>query len=795
MSTDSDRQGATDTDRQDGTPRCTVGEAATLVRELFGISGQLEPLDSYIDQNFRVTEASGTQWVFKLTNAHESEAELAFQHRVMDRLHERAPGIAPHVRRSLAGSDFERHEHRGQRHLARVVNYLPGSLLSSSRKRDAETWRSFGKILAQVDRALADLDHPAMKRELRWDLAQAEWTLGRTADIEDLSRRALLERAQVQFRADVMRRFDRLPQQVIYNDANDNNVVVADSEGAARISGVFDFGDAIHTARIFELAVAGSYAVFDQSDPLDVLTELVAGYHQICPLERLELGCLLASVQMRLVASVLVSNQDAVAAPDNDYIRVSEAPAWAALERLALLDPTVVEDRLLTTCGYEAAAPVSPATTIRERRERHVGSALSVSYRKPLHLVKGRMQYLFDATGRAYLDGVNNICHVGHCHPRVVESACRQIETLNTNTRYYHQHIADYAERLAALFPNPLEVCYFVNSGSEANELALRMARAHTNRQAVLSLGAGYHGNTTTLIDISSYKHEGPGGGGAPDWVYTVPCPDAVRGEHRGPDAADRYLDTVTAALAKADHEARPVAAFIAEPIIGCGGQVVPPEGYLRRAFDLTRIAGAVTIADEVQVGFGRTGPHYWAYRAQDATPDIVTLGKPMGNGHPLAAVITSRAIADSFDNGMEYFSSFGGNPVSCAIGLAVLDIIEDESLATHAEAMGALLLEGFHRLRQHHPAITDIRGAGLYLGIELSKPNGQPAPDLAAQSLENARDTGVLLSSDGPNRNVLKIKPPLAIQPADAQLLLTVLDRALTQATQTSLAAQPNLR
>ncbi|MCZ6915563.1 MAG: aminotransferase class III-fold pyridoxal phosphate-dependent enzyme [Gemmatimonadetes bacterium] len=422
---------------------------------------------------------------------------------------------------------------------------------------------------------------------------------------------------------------------------------------------------------------------------------------------------------------------------------------------------------------------------LRAARARYLGPSLSLSYERPLEIVRGAMQYLYDDEGREYLDAVNNVCHVGHCHPRVVKAAQEQIAVLNTNTRYLHDHIVSYAERLSGLFPDPLQVCFFVCSGSEANELALRLAHTHTGRSDWVVVEGAYHGNTTSLIDISPYKYDGPGGAGASRHVRKVVMPDVYRGPYRDGDTAGAaYAEHVKEALDAGGDQDRSVAAFVCESLLGCGGQIVPPPGYLAAAFDHARTAGAVCVADEVQVGFGRVGTHFWGFETQDVVPDIVTLGKPIGNGHPMGAVVTTPEIARSFDNGMEYFNTFGGNPVSCAIGLAVLDVIEDEGLQERALAVGGRLKKGLEELGARHQAIGDVRGLGLFLGVEMVSDRSSlaPAAELAGSVVEGMRDRGILLSTDGPLHNVIKIKPPLVFSADDADRLVESLDEVLEE-------------
>jgi 4-aminobutyrate aminotransferase-like enzyme len=424
------------------------------------------------------------------------------------------------------------------------------------------------------------------------------------------------------------------------------------------------------------------------------------------------------------------------------------------------------------------------ADEILAARRRLLGPSLSLSYRTPLHIVRGEGAYLFDADGRAYLDCVNNVAHVGHAHPRVVEAGAAQMRLLNTNTRYLHETVVLYAERLTALLPDHLEVCFFTNSGSEANELALRLARAATGRPDVATVDVAYHGNTQRLIEVSPYKFDGPGGAGRRDDVQVVPLPDVYRGRHRGagPDVGGAYLAEARAVLDAAAAAGRPAGAQIAEAIPSVAGQIVPPPGWLAGLFDAARSVGAVPIADEVQVGFGRVGSAVWAFDAAGARPDIVTMGKPIGNGHPLGAVVTTRAIADAFANGMEYFNTFGGNPVSAAIGLAVLDVIADEGLQEHARATGERLLGGLCELAARHEPIGDVRGMGLFVGFELVRDRATREPDarLASELVNRAAERGVLLSTDGPDHDVIKIKPPLPFSAADADRLVETVDAVL---------------
>jgi 4-aminobutyrate aminotransferase-like enzyme/Ser/Thr protein kinase RdoA (MazF antagonist) len=430
------------------------------------------------------------------------------------------------------------------------------------------------------------------------------------------------------------------------------------------------------------------------------------------------------------------------------------------------------------------------AETLRARRA-VLGKNLSISYERPLKIVRGWMQYLYDDTGLAFLDVYNNVPLVGHSHPRGVRAVQEQIALLNTNTRYLHDNVNSYAERLTRLLPEPLRVCYLVNSGSEANELALRLVRAHTGREDVIVLEHAYHGHTNTLIDISPYKFDGPGGRGRKPWVHIAPIPDDYRGPYRREDAAagTKYAQHVAEILQNIRAQGRSAAAYIAESLPSVAGQIVFPPGYLAETYEHVRAAGGVCIADEVQVGFGRLGTHFWGFETQAVVPDIVVLGKPIGNAFPLAAVVTTPEIAASFNNGMEFFSTFGGNPVACAAGLAVLDVLAEEHLQENALRVGSYLIARLKSLQEKHALIGDLRGSGLFLGIDLvtDRESREPAPNQATYVVNRLRERGILTGTDGPYHNVIKLRPPLVFSQTDADLFVATLDIILAED-----AAQP---
>ncbi|KAL4006548.1 glucuronyl/N-acetylglucosaminyl transferase EXT1 [Sarotherodon galilaeus] len=423
-------------------------------------------------------------------------------------------------------------------------------------------------------------------------------------------------------------------------------------------------------------------------------------------------------------------------------------------------------------------------------RKRYIGPSCKIFFsHDPIKIVRAKGQYMYDEKGQRYLDCINNVAHVGHCHPDVVKAGAQQMELLNTNSRFLHDNLVLYAQRLQATLPDKLAICYFVNSGSEANDLALRLARQYTGHKDIITLENAYHGHVSSLIDISPYKFHQLSDAEQNQFVHVASSPDVYRGKYRAdhPDPATAYADEVKDIISKAHKKGGKIAAFIAESLQSCGGQVIPPVGYFQQVAQHVRKAGGVFIADEVQVGFGRVGSHFWAFQLQgeDFVPDIVTMGKPIGNGHPMSCVVTTKEVAEAFmSSGMEYFNTFGGNPVSCAIGLAVLDAIEKEDLQGNALRVGQYLTSLLEKQKEKHLLIGDIRGRGLFVGVELVRDRLKitPATAEAQEVIYRLKEQHILLSADGPHRNVLKFKPPMCFTAEDAELVVEKIDVILTE-------------
>lgn len=727
----------------------------------YGLSGTLEPLAGYEDLNFRLSTSTG-EFVVKISKPGQ-EDNIAMQCKVMDVLASSSVAkLIPGQIRSIDGNAYERVQLSGENRLVRVIPWLKGDLLAHS-ARSPELFRHFGSVLGEIDRNLqeANLWH-ARKDPYEWDLQMAHHSLRYLRFIEDAAVRRITHYFLARFEELCLPAFIDLPKSVIHSDANDYNVVIQDS----KVSGVFDFGDAVYAPRICEIAIALAYGLMGQDEIIELAEAMVSGYHGSLPMKPEEIDILYYLIAARLAVTIAKAAHARHQNPENAYLLVSEAPARTLIQKWVEINPIHFTSRMRQRLGMETGQ----VDADRQDRDRYVNPSLSIAYSEPIEMKGAAFQYMYAADGTTYLDCVNNICHVGHCHPDVARAGSRQMAQLNTNTRYVYDSLNRYSKHLAGKFPDPLEVVYLVNSGSEAGDLAQRIARTITGKRAVAVVDHAYHGNTLAGIEVSPYKYKSRGGTGKAPHVMELPSPSTY---------SDLEISKSEEELAHAIDQQGEIAALYCESIVGCGGQVVLPEGYLKGMYRVTRDAGGLCIADEVQVGFGRVGETFWAFELQGVVPDIVVIGKPMGNGHPMAAVVTTRPIADAFDNGMEYFSSFGGNPVSCEIGNAVLRVIENEKLQQHAKEVGEYFKSRLADLARSHPIISDVRGHGLFLGVELTAERA-PATQLTRELIEYMKSQGILLSSDGPDNNVLKIKPPMTFNRSNVDTVIAGIDAFL---------------
>ncbi len=993
-------------------------EAETIATQYFGLIGKASVLPGEIDFNFKIITQLNEKFILKISRPSQSEDYSDFQEKLLIYLEEKGSKIPfPKIRKTLIGEYFATfNDKQNNPRKVRVLDWIEGRLWNDINPQTDDLGYCLGEIGGQTTKLLQDFNHSFASRKFDWDIANVRWTY-EFQHLFSEQQRELVQYFIAKFEGFV-HDFADLRKSVIHNDANENNILVNGDLQHPKVITVIDFGDAVYSQTINDLAVALCYAIMDLPDPLAAAMPIVAGYHKQFALTEKELEMLYTLVAMRLIISVSKSAINKVKEPENKYLFISEKPAWELLqqwknipERLVYyafrmacgmeilpiknafsnwaksqvftvkeVFPTLEFDELLPldlsigssflgnfenytndikiyqkvlqfqalnadklpAGGYLEARPFystkafeiegnngteyrsyhlgvdfwqkegtaihafydgevfafannkankdygpviilkhtfgenqyfytlyghlsteslddlkigktikkcekigtlgnvyenggwpphlhfqimldllelstefpgvgSPSllplwsaicpdpnllfknkilenedikNQILDIRKKHLGKNLSLSYAEPLTMLRGEMQYLIDATGRRYLDTVNNVAHVGHEHPRVVEAGQKQMAVLNTNTRYLHENITKFAAALCETLPKELSVIYLVNSGSEANELALRMAKTITKQKDIIALEVGYHGNTQGCIDVSSYKFNGKGGKGKPENTHIVPLPDSFRGIYQGKsnEIGEKYVAHIKEAINYIKEQNRGVAAFIAESIVSCGGQIELPENYLKLAYEFVREAGGLCIADEVQVGFGRVGKAFWGFQLHDVVPDIVTMGKPIGNGHPLAAVACTPAVAQAFANGMEYFNTFGGNPVSAAIGYEVLQVIKEEKLQENALFIGEMLKNELKSLQKDFSIIADVRGQGLFLGFELCEKNKKPATEKTNYLSNRMKQHGVLTSVDGQDNNVIKIKPPMCFNEENVALFIQYLRKILNE-------------
>ncbi len=769
-------------------PSFTPEDAERLARDVYGIEARAKEFYSERDRVFHLQAERGA-FVLKLVHPDEEESVLDFQVQALNWIaRENAALPVPRVQPSRDGAQVSHVAANGRSHAVWMLSFLPGMPMMEA-KPPVATVRHLGRLAGQMDLALAGYFHPAAGREIVWDARHAPRLKRHLALLEDAAARRAAEHAIDRFAVDCLPRLKSLRGQVLHNDLNFHNVLV-DSAAPDRISGVIDFGDMLHGPLVLEIANAGADAVMERDDPIAAVLELLAGYHEMLPLSAADAAQLFDAIQGRqaLTLAVLASRR---AQMDNDpgYLESYAAPsmkALLALEEIGRDKATEAFRRVVEPASV--SIPRIPAAEVNADRDRMLawrrkvmGPQTYMFYDKPLHMVRGEGAWLIDITGRRYLDVYNNVPHVGHCHPHVVAAIARQAAILNTNTRYLFDEVLQFAERLSAKFPPGLTSCMFVNSGSEAVDLGWRLARAFTGNTGALVMEYAYHG-WTDAVEALSPEFRGP------EYhrphVRMLQGPDGYRGPWRygDNDIAERYAadaDRAIASLAEGGHKP---AMFIADAGLLTNGVLDAPPGYLQGVYARVRKAGGLCIADEVQSGFGRQGEAMWGFQIHGVVPDIVCMGKPIGNGHPLGAVVTRPEIVQALVDQGIFFSTFGGNNVSCAAGMAVLDVLEREGLQENARQVGAYFRQGLRKLAERHDLIGDVRGSGLLVGCELVRDRKtlEPADSETKRVVNTMRDLGVLTATEGPHGNVLKLRPPICFTRAHADLTLDALDRAL---------------
>jgi len=759
-------------------PGFSVGEAAEIAARAFGLSGRASGLASERDQNFLIEGGAGERAVLKISSAAERAAVVEME--IAAALHAKRadPGLpialpipvadgdrapAPGAGAYLAAAEGT----AGAVHHARMYEFMPGEASADASQLDHDALWDFGRVVARLGRALRGFFHPAAGRVLLWDVQHAPLLRPLTEQIPDRRRRALVGRVLDRFEEHVLPRWPLLRSQVIHGDLSLDNATLDDDR---RVTGILDFGDMSHTALACDISSAWASLVWGRrgEDLYRAAAALLDGYREVTPLEGVELSLLADLLAARAAAAASISAVRVARHPDNAYIAGFDEEAWPLLETYDELGP----DEAARRFGRRSFSQPVPVADLLERRRRSLGSALMApSYERPLHLVAAEGVWMADAEGRRYLDCYNNVPVVGHSHPRVVEALARQARELNTNMRYLHEAVIELAERLVASMPegSGLDTVMMVNSGSEANDLAWRLARSFTGNRGGLSSEYAYHGVSAAITDLSPEVASGP----RPDHVETFPPPR--------PGDADPAAGFEAAIGRLADRGVGPAMTLV-DGAFTSDGVYPPAPSYLKEIVRQTNEAGGLYVADEVQAGHGRSGAHLWSFGAAGVVPDMVTMGKPMGNGYPVAALITRSEIVDRFAAAGEFFSTFGGNPPGAVAALTVLDVIDDEQLIARAGRVGSELRAGLERLAERHPTIGAVRASGLLAGVELIADPEAPRPDpaLADRVKNGLRERGVLVGSTGPDDNVLKIRPPLVFGSEHVGILLDALEDVL---------------
>jgi 4-aminobutyrate aminotransferase-like enzyme/Ser/Thr protein kinase RdoA (MazF antagonist) len=997
-------------------------QAEKVLQELYGIEGKTNALPGYVDHNFRVTIDKKDCYILKISRQNANSNTILFLKDILLYLEKNSDELTtPKIVSDSSGNYVHEifDDHRNNQNVC-LLTWIPGRIWSDVNPRLNDLHYSLGETCGKITKTLLNFENTHAHGTFDWDISQSLWTK-KHLHLFNPHEQEVIGYFQNQFEEN-LESYGLLRKSIVHNDANDNNIIVSEDLVHPKVSSIIDYGDAIYTQIINDVAVCCAYAIMDHLDPLEASLPILKGYHNSFPLQEEELEHLYNCIAMRLIISYTSSTINQKKEPENTYLQISSKPAWDLLKKWAevssdfahysfrkacgfhahpntlkfqdwaekndfkvnhlfpsagsnivhhidmsvsskwighqsdfndldlfqfkmdklqaehpkkviaggYLEPrplytssaydkignsgresrtihlgidfwfpaytpihalidgevvTAVNDEgdkeyggliilkhqvedfhfytlyghntvtsvlthkigdviikgekiaelgdypengnwaphlhfqvILSMLDYEIDYPgvgyfnqievwkdlcpdpnllfKSKALQLKETvsndklitfRKKHLGKSLSLQYDVPLKMVRGAGQYLMDQYARKYLDTVNNVAHVGHEHVAVVKAGQEQMALINTNTRYLHEQINELANELIETLPPELNVLHFVNSGSEANELAIRMVKACTDSKDIIASEAGYHGNSNMCIDISSYKFDGKGGKGAPKHTHIIPLPDAFRGKYRGDHTGDHYAKEVKKQIENIHDKGRSVGGFIIEPIISCGGQVELPEGFLKKSYEYIHEAGGLCISDEVQTGCGRMGRAFWGFQLHDVVPDIVTIGKPLGNGHPLGAVVCTQEVAGKFANGMEYFNTFGGNPVSCAIGTEVLRTVKREHLQENAFKVGECLKIELKKLAVEYPIIGDVRGQGLFLGIELVNMEMNPLAEHTKYLANRMKDHGILMSTDGPDHNVLKIKSPIIFNIDNAKDLVYYLRKILSEDFMTS--------
>jgi 4-aminobutyrate aminotransferase-like enzyme/Ser/Thr protein kinase RdoA (MazF antagonist) len=770
-------------------PQVDARLAEAVARDMFGVVARATSLDGERDRNFRLDATDSQRFVLKFIDHEADDVVVAGQTAVLAHLAEQDPALTvPRLIRTRSGADLGVCPEADCR--VRLVTYLPGRPLQERKPRALASdalLRSTGAQVARLDQALRGFFHPALGQPIVWDVRRAPALLSVLPRIHSSTCRHLVADA-VEPMPSLLPQLRALRSQAIHGDCHGRNLL-ADDDGNGCV-GIIDLGDMIHAPLVLEIAVTMAELLVDGVASLDRLSQLLAAYAEVQPLERADVEVLYELTTARIALEVLIQTWRGGA-----NTHESEDSCGGALEALVMQGKKRLTAQWLdavsggSALGDAASANGTPAsgnavggTTVSDaaaahaaadgasrasaellrRRHAALGSNAELSYDRPLHLVRGDGVWVYTADGERLLDVYNNVPHVGHAHPVVVEAIATQARRIASNTRYLDERIIEYVERLRETLPPDLDTCLFVNSGSEANDIAWRIAKAHTGQGGALVMKYAYHGITDAVTALSPA-------------IATTVAPhieQLAAPTTNGTAAAD-----AAAAMKRLRARGFNLAALVIDSGLTSTGIYDPPLSWVEPIVAAVRDAGALIIGDEVQFGLGRSGTDFWGFARRGYHPDIVTLGKPVGNGYPLGVVITRRAILEKFQRDTGFFSTFGGNPVAGAAGLAVLDVLARERLVDNARTTGDYFIARLRELAAKYECVKDVRGRGLLIGVEVTD------RVLTKQLVNSLRNRAVLIGSEGPNGNVLKLRPPMPFRPEHADIVIEALTAALSDA------------
>jgi len=766
-------------------------EVRIVARRQFGLVGEFHSLLSERDQNFDIQCEDGKRFVMRIANTDDSEEIIDFQVSALQHLAAMDSSLpVPKLLLNTKGQALSKIAFSDNRHhLVHVLSYLDGVPLDShDGKPNKKTFNHLGRTVARVDLALRGFFHPASQYDHPWNMETCTRLLSIVEHIPDPEARKAVIDIFTRMDQIVLPRVRTLRHQVIHQDAHGGNVLV-DSNDPSRISGLIDFGDMLYGSLLAELAVAADAFEDPNDDPVEIMCETTAGFDAVLPLEEEEIDLVFDMIVARNAMTATIGAARDARTPDESAHIENPQQYIDRVDRLLTIGRGEVTRRLRRACRFPVYCPVSEeeAWSVADEdvlisaRQRFLGKNATYFYDRPLHFERASGAYLYGADGHRYLDCYNNVPQVGHCNSHVVKAISRQASALNTNTRYLYSSVLEYAERLTDKLAPHLDACIFANSGSEANDFAWQIAKFTTGNSGGLLMEDGYHGITESILSFSPCKASVE----TPDHLEGLMVPDPYRGPYleNTPDIAERYAEDADRAIEQLASRDHGLAAFMIDSAFCSSGVPDVPDGYLRGIEKRVRAAGGLMICDEVQSGFGRMG-QWWGHELHGVRADIVTMGKPVANGHPLGVVVTTSEILNAFIDSIAPFSTFGGNTVACAAGNAVLDVIDRDELIARGVEVGNYLRSRLRELSETQPLIGDVRGHGMLTGLEFvtDRASRSPATEETLNLLELMREQRILVGEEGRFSNILKLRPPLVFEKKHADKLVDGLNVCLSQ-------------